>query len=112
MKKGTLVKIKKMHVLHVPRVYRHTTHEEQQQWYERLHEECEAGRNVPYDSAGESKLAPTCAQIEVNKDDTFTVVRGRCAPFIGYSKQPKSALVRNNRTGEEGYIRRCHLEVI
>ena len=110
MRKGTQVKLKKSHRLHMPRVYRHTTPEERSDWYERLHEECRAGRNVGYDSAGEPKLAPMCAAIEAIDEDTFTIVRARCAPIIGFHKQPKSALIRNNRTGEEGYIRRIHLE--
>ena len=112
MRKGTTVKLKAGDKWSRPQVLRQTTQEEQQAWYEKLHEECKSGRNVPYDSAGESKLAPQCAVIEARDDDTFTVVRGRCAPFIGWCRQTKSALVRNNRTGEEGYIKRCYLEVI
>ena len=50
--------------------------------------------------------------IEVKDDDTFTVVRSRACPVLGYHKQPKSALIRNNRTGKEGYIKRIHLEVV
>ncbi len=81
-------------------------------WYEKLYADCRAGLDVGYDCAGESKLAPMCAKIDVKVGDTFTVVRGRCCPVLGWHKQPKSALIRNNRTGEEGYIRRRDLEVI
>ena len=63
MRKGIQVKLKKSHRLNIPGVYRHTTPEERSDWYERLHEECRAGRNVGYDSAGEPKLAPMCAAI-------------------------------------------------
>ena len=112
MKKGYQVKLKETNSWSRRRVYRHTTHEEQQEWYERLYEDCRAGRDVSYNCAGESKLAPRCAVIEVKDDDTFTVVRARCCPTIGYHKQPKSALIRNNRTGEEGYIKRIHLELV
>lgn len=111
MKKGMQVKLKKTHRLSRHRVYRHTTHEEQEVWYEKLYAECRAGRDVSYNCAGESKLAPRCTEIEVNDCDIFTVVRGRCCPTIGWHKQPKSALIRNNRTGEAGYIRRIHLEL-
>ena len=112
MKKGNQVKLKETDRWSRRRVYRHTTHEEQQEWYEKLYANCRAGLDVGYDCAGESKLAPRCAEIEVVDNDVFTVVRARCCPTIGWHKQPKSALIRNNRTGEEGYIRRCHLEVV
>jgi hypothetical protein len=112
MKKGMKVRLKPTDSWSRRRVYRHTSEEEQQEWYERLHEECKAGREVPYNCAGESKLAPRCTTIEAEDDDIFTVVRGRCCPTIGWHKQPKSALIRNNRTGEAGYILRAHLEII
>jgi len=112
MKKGYQVKLKKTDRWSTRSVYRHTTHEEQKEWYEKLYAECRAGRDIGYDCAGESRLAPLCAAIEVKDSDTFTVVRGRCCPTIGYHKQPKSSLIRNNRTGEEGYIRRIHLEIV
>jgi hypothetical protein len=47
-----------------------------------------------------------------NSDDTFTVVKARCAPILGYHKQPKSTLIRNNRTGEEGYVKRKWLVLV
>jgi hypothetical protein len=43
---------------------------------------------------------------------SFTVVRARCAPHFFYRKNPGMALLRNNRTGEEGYIRRDHLIIV
>ena len=111
MKKGYQVKIKFKDTNSRKSVFRHTSAEERNEWYEKLHTECQAGREVSYNCAGESKLAPMCIAIEVNDDDTFTVVRGRCCPTIGWHKQPKSALIRNNRTGEEGYIKRIQLEL-
>ena len=101
-----------------PYIWRHTTSEEVQAW-----------RDGPYskgmNSAGETKLPPRIAQVEYEggtlhrpdfkikpweevktSDDIFTVVRSRCAPVLGYSKFIKMALVRNNRTGEEGYVKR------
>mgnify|MGYP001468248694 FL=1 len=98
-------------------------------------EEVQAWRDSPeskgINSAGESKLPPRVAQVEyvggtifrpnrtITKeeetklsDDTFTIVRARCAPILGYHKIRRMALVRNNRTGEEGYIRRDFVEVV
>ncbi len=62
MKKGMQVKLKKTHWKQILRVYRYTTHEEQEAWYEKLHTECRAGRDVGYNCAGESKLAPRCTE--------------------------------------------------
>ena len=95
----------------IVRGLRHTTHEEQSEWYERLYAECRAGRDVSYNCAGESKLAPRCASVAFHKDDTLTVVRARCAPVLGYHKSTGMALIRNERTGEEGYVKRELLEV-
>ena len=105
-------------------MYRHTTAEEIQAWRE---SPASKGMN----SAGETKLPPRCVLVEYNggtiyrpnlkvtkdeeaklSDDTFTVVKSRCAPILGYYKYTKMALIRNNRTGEEGYIRRSRIEVV
>ncbi len=101
-----------------PEVYRHTTSEEVEAW-----------RNSPdskgMNCAGETKLPPCVASVEYEggtlhrpdlkikpwenvktSDDIFTVVKARCAPILGYHKFNKMTLVRNNRTGEEGYVKR------
>ena len=94
-----------------PKIWRHTTSEEVQAW-----------RDGPY---SKGKLPPRIAQVEYEggtlhrpdrkikpweevktSDDIFTVVRARCAPILGYHKHSKMTLVRNNRTGEEGYVKR------
>jgi len=101
-----------------PRIYRRLTEEETQAWYD-----SDASKGMTCD--GETKLPPTCKQILYNggtlhrpdlkikpwenvllSEDTFTVVRARCAPTLGYHKSPGQTLVRNNRTGEEGYVKR------
>ena len=105
-------------------MYRHTTAEEVQAWRD---SPASKGMN----SAGETKLPPRWTFVKYNggtiyrpsltitvneriklSEDTFTVVRARCAPILGYHKHSGMTLVRNNRTGEEGYIRRTFLEVI
>ncbi len=102
------------------KILRQLTCDEVQAWYD---SPASKGMN----SAGETKLPPTCKQVRFEggtlnrpsltitkqehvklSDDTFTVVRARCAPMLGYRKSPGMVLLRNNRTGEEGYIkRRC-----
>ena len=111
MRKGIQVRLK-FDGYSRPHVYRQTSHEEREEWYQALRENIKAGRDVGYDCAGETKLAPRCTTVVAEPDDTFTVVRGRCAPSLGYSTYKKSALIRNNRTGEEGYAKRIHLEVV
>ena len=105
-------------------MYRHTTAEEVQAWRD-------SPESKGMNSAGETKLPPRCVRVKYNggtiyrpnltitpaeriklSEDTFTVVRARCAPILGYHKHSRMTLVRNNRTGEEGYIRRDLVEVI
>ena len=127
MRKGSQVKIKGLYPScgregiiewSWPRIYRHVTAEEVQAWRD---SDASKGMNC----AGETKLPPRCVRVsyeggtrrvgqpgggmEKYSDDTFTVVKARCAPILGYQKQPKSTLIRNNRTGEEGYVKRMWL---
>ena len=106
------------------RIYRHTTSEEVQAWRD-------SPESKGMDSAGETKLPPRVALVAYDggtihrpnltitpdeetklSDDTFTVVRARCAPILGYHKYSKMTLLRNNRTGEEGYIRRDRVSLV
>jgi len=106
-------------------IYRHITAEEVQKW-----RDSPESRGI--DDAGESKLPPTCARVSyeggtLNKsdskteeemksklsEDTFTVVRSRCAPRLSYGRKwAGMTLVRNDRTGEEGYIKRTEIQLI
>ena len=111
-KKGDLVQLidkyrtnPSLRFCHKPSFERRTTQEEVQEW-----------RNSPeskgINSAGESKLPPMIAYIDYDVEDTFTIVRARCAPKLGYYKKPKSAKVMNNRTNEVGYIERKYIEKV
>lgn len=62
--------------------WRRLTADERAAWYEQHHADVKAGRDLPYDSAGESKLAPQDAYIPLRADRTYEVVRGRAnAPY-------------------------------
>lgn len=111
-KKGDLVRLtaeyRTNHNLafcHKPSFERRTTSEEVQAW-----------RNSPeskgINCAGESKLPPMIAYIDYHVEDTFTIIRARCAPMLGYYKKPKRAKVMNNRTNEVGYIARIYIEKV
>ena len=108
MHKGSLVKLRpdpSRTWSDMPAVYRHTTSEEKEEW-----------RNSPqskgYDSAGESKLPPQIVALRYEDDDTWTIVRARCAPILHWRKQPKSVQIMNNRTNEIGYVRRANVELV
>ena len=81
-----------------PRIYRRITAEERQSWYD---SDASKGMNC----AGETKLPPLVSRVEFEggvlnrpsltitederiklSDDTFTIVRARCAPILGYHK--------------------------
>ena len=100
-------------------IYRHVTAEEVQEW-----RDSPESRGI--DDAGESKLPPICTSVSYEggtlnqsdsktademqskrSEDTFTVVRSRCAPHLSYGRKWSGMiLVRNDRTGEEGYVKR------
>ena len=106
MRKGSLVRIRS----HLPGqswsprpdVWRYTTEAEIEEW-----------RNSPQskgtNSAGETKLPPRETCVSYEDDDTWTVVKSRCAPILFYRKTPKCAFIFNNRTNEMGYVRRVSL---
>jgi hypothetical protein len=91
--------------------WRHTTPQEREAWYDQLAERCLAGLDDPYDSAGESKLAPLDARVEVHADRVYEVVRGRVKASHGYSDIPGCCLIRCLLTGEEMFIRRQQLHL-
>lgn len=108
MRKGTLVKLCEDPTRarsSMPRVYRHTTREEVDSWYN-----SPASNGI--DCAGETKLPPQVVSIPYDDEDTWTIVRSRCAPTIGWHKQPKSAQIMNNRTNEIGYVKRVNLALV
>jgi hypothetical protein len=105
MKKGMLVKLTQTAIRERAEIIRKTTHEEVVVW-----------RNSPHSKGmtvdGESKLPP---QIECNsyiQSDTFTIVRARCAPLLGYYVRKGHTQIMNNRTNEIGYIKRSYIEKV
>lgn len=91
------------------RAWRRMNHEERQAWYERFYEDCRAGRDVPYDSAGESRLAPNDSYFTLTPEMTLTVVRGRASAPCGYGSVKDCALVFCPDNGETLYVPRRSL---
>jgi hypothetical protein len=106
LRKGDLVKPLREGIY----AWRRLTDEERQAWYDRFHEDCRAGRDVPYDSAGESRLAPLDKGVTLTGDTVLTVVRARVAAPDGYSTRPGCCQVFNPLTGETLYVHRRALK--
>ena len=89
--------------------WRRLTHEEQRAWYAQHHEDVKAGRDVPYDSAGESKLAPRDAYIPLHADRTYEVVRGRVNAPYGWSSEKGCCEVVDMLDGTRFFCKRAAL---
>jgi len=89
--------------------WRRLTHEERQAWYAQHYEDVKAGRDVPYDSAGESKLAPQDAYIPLHADRAYEVVRGRVNAPQGYGSQKGCCEVVDMLTGKQFFCKRAAL---
>lgn len=86
--------------------WRPITPEERQEWYERFWASCREGRDVPYGSDGESKLAPN-EITEIIPDGTVCeVLRGRVRAPLGWSAMSGCLQVRIPGTGSVLFIRR------
>lgn len=82
------------------------TPEERAAWYA---SDASKGMN----SAGETKLPPGAAYVELHRDRIYQVLRARCRVQLGWGKPtPGMAKVFCALTGEEAYIKRELLEVI
>ena len=89
--------------------WRRSTDEERRAWYEKFYEDCRAGRDVPYDSGGESRLAPNDTSFTLTPEMTLTVVRGKASAPSGYSTMKNCCQVFCPDNGETLYIPRIRL---
>ena len=104
MKKGMLVKLTQSAIDNHAVIIRKTTPEEVEVWHN-----SPASKGMTCD--GETKLPPQIAYNDYVSSDTFTVVRARCAPLLGYYKRKGHTQIMNNRTNEIGYVKRNFLEL-
>ena len=89
--------------------WRRANGEETQAWYDRFHEDCRAGRDVPYDDGGEPRLAPRDAGFVLTPEMTLTVLRARVAATSGYHNVKGCALVFCPDNGQTLFVRRRYL---
>jgi len=80
------------------------TREDYERW---VNSDASKGMN----SAGESKLSPTCFRVALHRDKVYTVLRSRCRGHWSYREHPGQALILDTETGHEVYISRELLEV-
>jgi hypothetical protein len=112
LKKGQLVRVRQGVV-----GSRETTAEERNEWYKKFHEDCRTGRDVWHDSAGEPRLAPSCAEtsFSVGKLLTVTVAVASYSRIgKGWWVSPKGGLcmVLDTATGQEWLVSKRFLEVV
>jgi hypothetical protein len=105
LRKGTLVKPVRDGVY----AWRRCTDEEKRVWYDHFHAECRAGRDVPFDSAGEPQLAPLDKTFRINSSTVLTVVRARVAAPEGYGTRKGCCQVFDPSSGETLYVLRRSL---
>ena len=89
--------------------WRRANGEETRAWYEKFHEDCRAGRDVPYDSGGESRLAPSDTYFSVPADAVMTIVRGRVSAPHGYYTSKDCCQVFCPSNGETLFVKRAAL---
>jgi hypothetical protein len=89
--------------------WRRASGEETRAWYNQLAEDCRAGRDVPYDSGGESKLAPSDTYFSVPADAVMTIVRGRVSAPHGYYTSKDCCQVFCPSNGETLFVKRAAL---
>jgi|Wag4MinimDraft_6_1082665.scaffolds.fasta_scaffold33228_4 hypothetical protein len=112
LKKGQLVRVRQGVV-----GIRATTAAERDVWYEKFHADCRAGRDVPYDSGGEPRLAPDCTEASFSVGKCFTVTSAAASyRRIGKSwwQSPRGGLclVLDTVTGQEWMVAKRYLEVL
>jgi len=105
-RKGDLVRAKPGWVIFG---WRRSTPEERKAWYSQLAEDVQAGRDVPYDSAGEPKLAPQDTHFKIPPDVVMTVLRGQVRAPHGYGTAMECCQVFCPSNGETLYLKRNEL---
>lgn len=89
--------------------WRRLTHAEREAWYNRLAEDCRLGHDVPWDSGGESKLAPNDAHFLIPREVVLTVIRGSVRAPVGYGTSKGCCEVFNPMSGETLFVKRALL---
>jgi len=100
-RKGDLVKPRSWSPVNA---WRRLTTEERNTWYEEFHRLCREGEEVPYDSAGEPRLAPLDFHTHLSQDTVLTVVRARVSAPDGYGTRKGCCQVFDPSSGQTLYV--------
>ena len=84
---------------------RATTPEEIKAWED-------SDRSKGMTDAGELKLAPRIASIELTSDQEITIERARCSIQLGYSRQEKMTAIKIDGDDRTYYCKRARLTAI
>ena len=101
MRKGNIVKITK----NVVNGLRPLTESEIIEWYN-----SPASKGI--NSAGESKLPPTCTSTQIKDTDILVVERARCAVQLTYGRPTPGMTLVLLPSGETTYVKRNLLQII
>ena len=110
LKKGQLVRVRQGVT-----GTRATTAAERDAWREKLYADCRAGRDVWHDSAGETRLAPSCADTAFSVGKILTVTAAVASPKrVGMyiSGRGRYCMVLDTVTGQEWMVAKRYLEVL
>jgi hypothetical protein len=110
LKKGQLVRVRQGVT-----GTRATTSAERNAWYEKFHADCRAGLDVWHDSAGESRLAPSCTDTDFSVGKCLTVTAASASPKrIGmlFGGRGRYCMVLDTVTGQEWLMNKRYLEVV
>jgi hypothetical protein len=86
--------------------WRPLTSDERSEWYRAHREAVAAGEADPFDSAGETHLAPQYENVDVEPNGVWVVQRARCQARQGYHTVSGCAQLLDTKTGISFYIRR------
>jgi hypothetical protein len=110
LKKGQLVRVRQG-----VSGTRATTQAERSVWYEKFYADCRAGRDVPYDSGGESRLAPRTTSTDFSVGKCLTVTASVASPKrVGWTwgGRGQYCMVLDTVTGQEWMVAKRYLEVV
>ena len=92
--------------------FRSMTADEVTLWREQFNRDCREGRDVPYDSAGESVLNPTSESVSFPLNGVFIVLKARTTAYRGYGKTKGLTSIACPSTGRVGFVKRHLLELV
>ena len=91
---------------------RELSEKERSDWYDELKKDVKAGTRSSLDDAGEPKLAPTAASVEMRRDRYYQVLRARARCY--HHSTPIGGMIKLLclHTGQEFYVKRIRVQKV